>query len=344
MASKSEALIGSQEGQQVAMPFPSNRPRRLRRTAALRRLVEQTRLSPDNLVLPLFVKEGITEPQPVVSMPGVQQHTIDSLRKAANEAVQVGVGGLILFGIPTHKDATGSQADAGEGIVQQALRALRTDFGDETVLMADLCLCEYTDHGHCGPLTTDGSTVDNDVTLMRYASVARAQVEAGADVVAPSGMMDGQVGVIRDAIDTAGYADRVVLAYSAKYASAFYGPFRDAAESTPTFGDRRAYQMDPANADEALREVFADLEQGADAVMVKPAGPYLDVVARVSDAIDVPVAAYQVSGEYAMLEAAAREGMIDRERAITESLVSIRRAGAQFVLTYWATEVAQSLT
>ena len=326
------------------MPFPTNRPRRLRRTAALRRLVEQTTLSPDNLVLPLFVKEGITEPQPVASMPGVQQHTIDSLRKAANEAVQAGVGGLILFGIPTHKDATGSQADASAGIVQQALRALRTDFGDATVLIADLCLCEYTDHGHCGPLTADGSTVDNDVTLMRYASVARAQVEAGADVVAPSGMMDGQVGVIRDAIDTAGYADRVVLAYSAKYASAFYGPFRDAAESTPSFGDRRAYQMDPANADEALREVFADLEQGADAVMVKPAGPYLDVVARVSDAIDVPVAAYQVSGEYAMLEAAAREGMIDRERAIAESLVAIRRAGAQMVLTYWATEVAQSLT
>jgi porphobilinogen synthase len=211
------------------------------------------------------------------------------------------------------------------------------------VLMADLCLCEYTDHGHCGPLAADGSTVDNDVTLMRYASVARAQVEAGADVVAPSGMMDGQVAVIRDAIDTAGYADRVVLAYSAKYASALYGPFRDAAESTPSFGDRRAYQMDPANADEALREVFADLEQGADAVMVKPAGPYLDVVARVSDAVDVPVAAYQVSGEYAMLEAAAQQGMIDRERAITESLVAIRRAGAQIVLTYWATEVAQSL-
>src|SRR5215203_3698825 len=281
------------------MPFPTDRPRRLRRTAALRRLVEQTHLRPDNLVVPLFVKEGISEPKPVASMPGVQQHTIDSLRKAASEAVHAGVGGLILFGIPTHKDATGSQADAGEGIVQQALRALRTEFGDDTVLMADLCLCEYTDHGHCGPLTADGSTVDNDVTLMRYAAVARAQVEAGADVVAPSGMMDGQVAVIRDAIDTAGYADRAILAYSAKYASAYYGPFRDAAESRPSFGDRRAYQMDPANVDAALREVFADLEQGADAVMVKPAGPYLDVVARVSDAVDVPVAAYQVSGEYA---------------------------------------------
>lgn len=326
------------------MPFPTDRPRRLRRTAALRRLVEQTQLRPSNLVLPLFVKEGISEPQPVASMPGVQQHTIDSLRKAASDAVDAGVGGLILFGIPAQKDATGSQADAGDGIVQQALRALRTEFGDETVLMADLCLCEYTDHGHCGPLTADASTVDNDVTLMRYAAVARAQVEAGADVVAPSGMMDGQVAVIRDAIDVVGYADRAILAYSAKYASAFYGPFRDAAESTPSFGDRRAYQMDPANADEALLEVFADLEQGADAVMVKPAGPYLDVVARVSDAVDVPVAAYQVSGEYAMLEAAAQQGMIDRERAIAESLVAIRRAGAQIVLTYWATEVAQSLT
>ena len=325
------------------MSFPTDRPRRLRRTAALRRLVEQTHLRSDNLVLPLFVKEGLSEPQPVTSMPGVQQHTIDSLRKAASDAVHAGVGGLIVFGIPTHKDPTGSQADADEGIVQQALRALRMEFGDETVLMADLCLCEYTDHGHCGPLTDDESTVDNDVTLMRYAAVARAQVEAGADVVAPSGMMDGQVAVIRDAIDVAGYADRAILAYSAKYASAFYGPFRDAAESTPSFGDRRSYQMDPANADEALREVFADLEQGADAVMVKPAGPYLDVVARVSDAVDVPVAAYQVSGEYAMLEAAAQQGMIDRERAIAESLVAIRRAGAQIVLTYWATEVAQSL-
>ena len=209
--------------------------------------------------------------------------------------------------------------------------------------MADLCLCEYTDHGHCGPLTVDRSTVDNDVTLVRYASVALAQVEAGADVVAPSGMMDGQVAVIRDAIDSAGYADRAILAYAAKYASAFYGPFRDAAESTPSFGDRRAYQMDPANGDEALREVFADLEQGADAVMVKPAGPYLDVIARVSDVVDVPVAAYQVSGEYAMLEAAAAQGWIERERAIVESVTAIKRAGAQTILTYWATELAASL-
>jgi porphobilinogen synthase len=274
-------------------------------------------------------------------MPGVQQHSLDSLRRAAVEAVEAGVGGLILFGIPQHKDAVGTQADADDGIVQQALRALRSDLGDAAVLMADLCLCEYTDHGHCGPLTADGSTVDNDVTLQRYAAVARAQVEAGADIVAPSGMMDGQVAVIRDAIDTAGYADRAILAYAAKYASAFYGPFRDAAESTPSFGDRRSYQMDPANSDEALREVFADLDEGADAVMVKPAGPYLDIVARVASAVDVPVAAYQVSGEYAMIEAAAANGWIDRERAIVESVTAIKRAGADTVITYWATDLAR---
>ncbi len=325
------------------MAFPTDRPRRLRRTAALRRLVEQTRLHPADFVLPLFVKEGLAEPRDVASMPGVQQHSLESLRKVADEAVTAGVGGLILFGIPEEKDATGTQADAADGIVQQALRALRSDLGDSTVLMADLCLCEYTDHGHCGPLTADGSTVDNDVTLMRYASVARAQVEAGADVVAPSGMMDGQVGVIRDAIDSAGYADRAILAYAAKYASAFYGPFRDAAESTPSFGDRRGYQMHPANGDEATLEVFADLEQGADAVMVKPAGPYLDVIARISDVVDVPVAAYQVSGEYAMLESAAAQGWIERERAIVESVTAIKRAGARTILTYWAAEIALSL-
>ena len=325
------------------MVFPTDRARRLRRTAALRRLVEQTRLHPADFVLPLFVKEGLTEPHAVTSMPGVQQHSLDSLRKTANDAVEAGVGGLILFGIPAHKDATGTQADDEDGIVQQALRGLRADLGDSTVLMADLCLCEYTDHGHCGPLTADKSTVDNDVTLMRYAAVARAQVEAGADIVAPSGMMDGQVGVIRDAIDTAGYADRAILAYASKYASAFYGPFRDAAESTPSYGDRRSYQMNPANGDEALREVFADLDQGADAVMVKPAGAYLDVIARVSDVVDSPVAAYQVSGEYAMIEAASAQGWIERERAIVESVTSIKRAGARTILTYWATELALSL-
>ncbi|MFL6182990.1 MAG: porphobilinogen synthase [Actinomycetes bacterium] len=325
------------------MVFPSDRPRRLRTTAALRRLLEETRLHAADFVLPLFVKEGISDPQDVSSMPGVQQHTLESLRKVAAEAVTAGVGGLIVFGIPQQKDATGSQADADEGVVQQALRILKSDLGDSTVLMADLCLCEYTDHGHCGPLTADRSTVDNDMALLRYASVASAQVEAGADVVAPSGMMDGQVGVIRQAMDSAGYADRMILAYSAKYASAFYGPFRDAAESTPSFGDRRGYQMDPANSAEALREVRADLEQGADAVMVKPAGPYLDIIGRVRDAVDVPVAAYQVSGEYAMLEAAAAKGWIDRERAIAESVTAIKRAGASNVITYWATELAQNL-
>ena len=344
MASKPSARSISPEGQvEVAMAFPTNRPRRLRKTAALRRLLEQTRLHPADFVLPLFVKEGISDPQDVASMPGVKQHTLDSLRKAAAEAVAAGVGGLIVFGIPHQKDAIGSQADADEGVVQQALRILKSDLDDSIVLIADLCLCEYTDHGHCGPLTADQSTVDNDMTLSRYASVATAQVKAGADVVAPSGMMDGQVGVIRQAMDSAGYSDRMILAYSAKYASAFYGPFRDAAESTPSFGDRRSYQMNPANSDEALREVWADLEQGADAVMVKPAGPYLDVIGRVSAAVDVPVAAYQVSGEYAMLEAAAAKGWIDRERAIAESVTAIKRAGASNVITYWATELAQNL-
>ena len=325
------------------MTFPTERPRRLRRTPAIRRLVEQTRLHPADFVLPLFVKQGIDEPHEVTSMPGVQQHTLDSLRRAATEAVDAGVGGLILFGIPADKDASGTQADADDGIVQQALQKLKADLGDSTVLMSDLCLCEYTDHGHCGPLAVDGATVDNDATLMRYASVARAQVEAGADVVAPSGMMDGTVGVLREAMDSAGYADRAILAYAAKFASAFYGPFRDAAESTPSFGDRRTYQLDPPNADEAMREVFADIDEGADAVMVKPAGPYLDVIARVSDAVDVPVAAYQVSGEYAMVEAAAAAGWIERERAIVESVTAIRRAGARTVLTYWATELARTL-
>ncbi len=324
------------------MAFPVDRPRRLRRTPAVRRLVAETRLHPADLVLPLFVKEGLFDPVPVASMPGVQQHSLDSLRRTAAEAVEAGVGGLLLFGIPAVKDAVGSGADADDGIVQQALRALRADLGDSTVLMADLCLCEYTESGHCGPLTSSGpdATVDNDAALVRYASVAAAQATAGADVIAPSGMMDGQVGVIRQALEAVGYADRMVLAYAAKYASAFYGPFRDAAESTPSFGDRRAYQMDPANADEALREVFADLEEGADAVMVKPAGPYLDVVRRVADAVEVPVAAYQVSGEMAMVEAAAANGWIERDRAILESLVGIRRAGAHTVVTYWATEVA----
>jgi len=324
------------------MGFPVQRPRRLRRTAALRRSLAETRLAPAELVLPLFVKEGIDEPVAVASMPGVYQHTLESLRKAAHEAVEAGVGGVILFGIPSVKDDVGSQADADDGIVQRALRELSQDLGDATVLMADLCLCEYTDHGHCGLLTGAGD-VDNDVTIARYADIAVAQARAGADVIAPSGMMDGQVGAIRTALDDAGFDDRAILAYSAKYASAFYGPFRDAAESTPSHGDRRSYQMDPANASEALREVQADLEQGADWVMVKPAGPYLDIIREVSLAVDVPVAAYQVSGEMAAIEAAAANGWIDRERAIAESLIAIKRAGARQILTYWATEVAHSL-
>jgi porphobilinogen synthase len=322
--------------------FPVARPRRLRRTPAVRRLVAETRLDPAALILPMFVKEGIAEPQPVTSMPGVVQHTPDSLRKAAHEAVEAGVGGLVLFGVPAVKDGAGSAADDPDGIVQRALRDLSSDLGDGTVLMADLCLDEYTDHGHCGILTPSGE-VDNDATLERYASIAVAQAAAGVQVVAPSGMMDGQVGAIRAALDGAGHRDVAVMAYSAKYASAYYGPFREAAECTPQFGDRAAYQQDPANAVESLREVMLDLEEGADMVMVKPAGPYLDIVRRVRDAVDVPVAAYQVSGEYAMVEAAAAQGWVDRERVIMESLTGIRRAGADLILTYWAAEVARRL-
>lgn len=322
--------------------FPVARPRRLRRTPAMRRLVAETRLYPSDLVLPMFVKEGIGQAQPVPSMPGVVQHTRDSLRKAAHEAVEAGVGGIVLFGVPAVKDPRGSAADDPDGIVQASLRDLAADLGDSTVLMADLCLDEYTDHGHCGLLTESGE-VDNDATLERYAAVAVAQATAGAQVVAPSGMMDGQVAAIRSALDGAGFPDVAILAYSAKYASAFYGPFRDAAECAPRFGDRSAYQQDPPNADEALREVALDLAEGADAVMVKPALAYLDVVRRVSEAVDVPVAAYQVSGEYAMVEAAAQMGWLDRDRIILETLTAIRRAGADLVLTYWATEVARRL-
>ena len=318
------------------------RPRRLRRTPAIRNLAAQTRLSASDLVLPLFVKEGISAPVPIASMPGVVQHTRDSLRKAAAEAVSEGVGGLILFGVPETKDAVGSAADDPDGVVQAALRDLVSEVGDSTVLMADLCLDEYTDHGHCGVLTASG-VVDNDVTLERYASIAVAQAQAGVHVVAPSGMMDGQVGAIRDALDSNGFSDVAILAYSAKYASSFYGPFRDAAECAPKFGDRRAYQQDFANSDEALREVAIDIAEGADMVMVKPAMTYLDVVRRVRESVDVPVAAYQVSGEYAMVEAAAANGWLDRRSVILETLTSIRRAGADIVLTYWAAEVARML-
>jgi porphobilinogen synthase len=308
----------------------------------MRRLVAETRLSPADLVLPMFVKEGISEAQPITSMPGVVQHTSETLRKAAHEAVEAGAGGIILFGIPAMKDARGSAADDPDGIVQKALRDLSADLGDSAVIMSDLCLDEYTDHGHCGLLTSAGE-VDNDATLERYASIAIAQAAAGADVVAPSGMMDGQVRAIRTALDQAGHNTVAIMAYSVKYASAFYGPFREAAECAPQFGDRAAYQQDPANADESLREVLLDLDEGADMVMVKPAGAYLDIVRRVRDSVNVPVAAYQVSGEYAMIEAAGARGWVDRDRAIIESLTSIRRAGADIILTYWATEVARAL-
>jgi porphobilinogen synthase len=323
--------------------FPAARPRRLRRTEALRRLTAQTSLRPADLVLPVFVKEGIAEPQPVTSMPGVVQHTRDSLRKAAAEAAAAGVGGLMLFGIPAAKDARGSAADDPAGIIQLALRDLAAEVGDDTVLFADLCLCEYTDHGHCGLLTADYD-VDNDATLERYAAVALAQAEAGAHVVAPSGMMDGQVGAIRSALDRGGYPQVAVCAYSAKYASAFYGPFREAAEGAPQFGDRASYQQDPRGGTEALREVELDLAEGADIVMVKPALAYLDIIRRVAGTVTVPVAAYQVSGEYAMIEAAAANGWLDRDRAIMETLTAIRRAGAGIILTYWAAEVARQLS
>ena len=326
-----------------AAGFPLARPRRLRRTPALRRLVADVRLHPADLILPAFVKEGVTEPVPVTSMPGVVQHTRDSLRKAAVEAAAAGVGGIILFGVPAVKDGRGSAADDPEGIVQLAIADLVSEVGGSVVIMADLCLDEYTDHGHCGLLTETGD-VDNDATLARYASIALAQARAGVEVVAPSGMMDGQVGAIRGALDGAGYGDLPILAYSAKYASAFYGPFREAAECAPQFGDRAGYQQDPArSAPEALREVALDLAEGADAVMVKPALAYLAILRAVADAVDVPVAAYQVSGEYAMVEAAAAGGWVDRDRIINETLTAIHRAGADLILTYWATEVAQKL-
>ena len=324
--------------------FPATRLRRLRRTPALRRLVADVHVSPANLVLPLFVKEGIDAPAPITSMPGVVQHTRESLRKAAYEAVSAGVGGLILFGVPATKDARGSGADDPNGIVQVALRDLVADgITAQTVVMTDLCLDEFTDHGHCGLLTASGE-VDNDETLARYAEIAVAQADAGAAVVAPSGMMDGQVGAIRRALDGAGYPEIAILAYSAKYESAFYGPFRDAAECAPRFGDRAAYQQDPGRrAAEALHETELDLAEGADAVMVKPALAYLDVIAAVRAVAPVPVFAYQVSGEYAMVEAAAARGWIDRDRAIVEQLTAIRRAGADAILTYWAAEFAQRL-
>ncbi|GAA3814639.1 delta-aminolevulinic acid dehydratase [Cellulomonas soli] len=314
------------------------RPRRLRSTPAMRRLVAQTRVHPAELVLPVFVREGLAEPRPIASMPGVVQHTRDSLRRAAAEAAEAGLGGLMLFGVPLVRDAVGTQATDPDGILNRAIADVVAEVGDALVVQADLCLDEFTDHGHCGVLTATGA-VDNDATLVRYAEMALAQADAGAHLVGLSGMMDGQVGVVRDALDEAGHLDVAVLAYAAKYASAFYGPFRDAVESTLE-GDRRTYQMDPANRREALREVAIDIAEGADVVMVKPAMSYLDVLADVAAMSSVPISAYQVSGEYAMIEAAAAAGWIDRRRAIEESVVGIRRAGADHVLTYWATELA----
>jgi porphobilinogen synthase len=323
------------------MPYPDIRPRRLRRSPALRRLVAETRPAPAELILPMFVKEGLTEPRPVGSLPGVLQHSRDSLRKAAVEAVRAGVGGIMLFGVPASRDETGSGGIDPDGILNVAIRDLTAELGDSTVLMSDLCLDEFTSHGHCGLLTPDGR-VDNDATLAAYAEMAVAQAAAGVDVVGPSGMMDGQVAAVRRALDAAGHQDTTILAYAVKYASAFFGPFRDAVESALQ-GDRRSYQQDPANLRESLREVELDVAEGADLVMVKPALPYLDVIAAVRDRVDVPVAAYQVSGEYATVEAAAANGWVDREQVILETLTSIRRAGAQVILTYWAVEAARLL-
>jgi porphobilinogen synthase len=325
------------------MSFPSQRPRRLRRTAALRRLVSETTLRVDDLVAPLFVREGIDEPQPIASLPGVVQHTRASVRKEVRRLVDLGVPAVILFGVPARKDATGSEAWNPDGIIQVALRDLRDDVGDELVLMADLCLDEYTDHGHCGVLTAAGE-VDNDATLELYARVALAQADAGAAVVAPSGMMDGQVGAIRGALDLEGHSEIVILAYSAKYATALYGPFRDAVDvRIAGGGDRRAYQQNPTNIRESLREVALDVEEGADIVMVKPALAHLDVIAAVRASVDVPVAAYHVSGEYSMIKAAAERGWIDGDAIALEHLGAIKRAGADIILTYLAAEVAEQL-
>jgi len=324
------------------MSFPQHRPRRLRRTAALRELVRETDVRPTDLIAPLFVKEAIDEPIPITSMPGQMQHTIESLRKEAAEIRERGVLAFIVFGVPERKDAEGSEAWNPQGVGQQAIAALRQDFGDDAVVIADLCLDEYTDHGHCGVLNDRGE-VDNDQTLERYQWIAKAQADAGAHLVGPSGMMDGQVAAIRGALDDAGHTDVAIMAYAAKFASAFYAPFREAAEGAPRFGDRTGYQEDPANADEALREVAADLEEGADIVMIKPGLPYLDIVRAAKDLGGAPVAAYNVSGEYAMLKAAALNGWIDERRTVVEILTSFRRAGADMILTYHAKDAADWL-
>jgi len=324
------------------MSFPEHRPRRLRRTPALRDLVRETTLEPKNLVAPLFLKEGTEDRSPIGSMPGQYQHTLESLLKEAREIHARGVIGFVLFGVPARKDPEGSEAWSSEGVAQRGLRAMREELGDEAVLVSDLCLDEYTDHGHCGVLDESGR-VDNDRTVELYRKIAISQAAAGADLVAPSGMMDGQVAAIRDSLDSEGFAETGILAYAAKFASTFYGPFRDAAECAPQFGDRKGYQMDPANPDEALREIRADVEEGADIVMVKPALPYLDVIRRARDEVSVPVAAYNVSGEYAMVKAAAERGWLDERSAALEVLTAIRRAGADLILTYHAKDAADWL-
>jgi len=323
------------------MSFPSHRPRRLRATAALRKLTAEVRIENSQLILPAFIREGISEPAPLQSMPGVVQHTTDSLKRAAFEAVELGLGGIMLFGVPATRDATGSAGVDPDGVLNKAIADVKAEVGNDLVVMSDVCLDEFTDHGHCGVLTPDGA-VDNDATLEIYAQMAVIQAQSGADVLGPSGMMDGQVAVIRQALDEAGLKDTAVLAYAAKYTSAFYGPFREAVDSQLS-GDRKTYQMDPANRREAMLEVELDLEEGADMVMVKPAMSYLDIVADVAAMSPVPVAAYQISGEYAMIEAAAANGWIDRKPAILESVLGIRRAGADMVLTYWAAEIARWL-
>ncbi|TCC15925.1 porphobilinogen synthase [Kribbella speibonae] len=321
--------------------FPEVRPRRLRSSEAVRRLVAETSLEPRQLILPMFVREGAREPIAIKSMPGVVQHTRDTARKAIAEAAQLGLGGVMLFGVPSSKDEVGSGALDPNGILNVAIRDAVSEAGDALLVMSDLCLDEFTSHGHCGVLDSAGR-VDNDATLSLYAEMGVAQATAGAHVVGPSGMMDGQVGVIRKALDAAGFIDTVILAYAVKYASAFFGPFREAVDSSLT-GDRKTYQQDNANARDAIREVDLDIAEGADIVMVKPALPYLDIVRQIRDHVTVPVAAYNISGEYAMVEAAAANGWIDRDKAILETLTSIRRAGADTILTYWATEVAQHL-
>jgi porphobilinogen synthase len=316
--------------------------RRLRSAPVLREMVAETGLSVKDLVAPLFVREGIDAPQPVKSLPGVVQHTQESLVKEARRLAGLGIPALMLFGVPAKRDSEGSGASSRDGVVQVALRSLREELGNAMVLVADLCLDEYTDHGHCGLLDGSGE-VDNDATLQRYCEAALAQAGAGAHMVGPSGMMDGQVAAIRAALDGAGFGEVAICAYSAKYASAFYGPFREAAEGAPQFGDRASYQQDPASPDEALREVQLDVDEGADIVMVKPALAYLDIISKVSAAVRLPLAAYQVSGEYAMIEAAAANGWLDRDRVIMETLTAIHRAGADIILTYWATEAARRL-